>query len=73
MAVRELFYADQGPAIFEDTDVSRYDDGRQTRGARTSQAYIEDAPVDDLEIVRKIDLTSGGMAGWDRLFMLMGA
>lgn len=73
MAIRELWYADRGPDVFEDTDITRYDDGRPTRGARTSQAYIEDAPVDDLEIVRKVDLGTMGVGGWERLFMLMGA
>lgn len=69
MAERELWYAQFGPLVYEDTDTGWYPDGKPIRGARTSQVYLDNTPVDDIEVIRLIDLKGH----WTNLFLLMGA
>ena len=75
MAEQELWYADQGPLIFDDDYVGWYDSYPllPTRAALLSQAYVTDAPVHDWEVVRKIDLTATANSDLMRIYMLMGA
>lgn len=59
MADRELFYGQNGSLLYSDTDVGWYPapyDALATRGALCSQAYMTDAPVNDLEIARRMDV-----------------
>jgi len=61
MATRELWYANEGPAIFDDTALATgwYPAPYDTlafRAALLSQAYVTDAPVLDLEIARRMDI-----------------
>jgi len=64
VAEQELWYADQGPLIFDDAYVGWYDSYPllPTRAALLSQAYVTDAPVHDWEVVRKIDLAGAGIS-----------
>lgn len=71
---RELWYATSGPQLFNDTDIATnwypapYDTYAM-RAALTSQIYLTDVPVNDIEVVRLIDLKRF----WYRHFLLMGA
>jgi hypothetical protein len=70
MAIRTLDYGESGTLLYDDEDVTFYADGKPTRAARGSQIYLEDAPEDDLEVMRKADMI---VATWTSLFMMMGA
>jgi hypothetical protein len=71
VADRALWYGQSGCINFDDAIVGWYGvDSKPLRGARTSQIYLEDAPVDDLEVVRLADLKVGVAMS---MFLLMGA
>ncbi len=70
MADRPLFYASAGAFVFDDSITTWYSDGRPLRGARTSQIYLDDPPVDPLEVMRLCDAEVGSIIG---MFLLMGA
>lgn len=70
MADKPLFYASAGAFVFDDDLVGWYDDARPLRGARTSQIYLDEPPVDDLEVVRLGDLKTVAVLS---MFLLMGA
>ena len=70
MAVRTLDYGQSGTLLYDDEDITFYADAKPVRGARCSQIYLEDAPEDDLEVMRKADMI---VVTWTSLFMMMGA
>ena len=76
MADRELWYAQNGPLLYDEAVPGWYDSypTLPLRAALFSQAYATDAPVDDWELIRKVDLTTMTVEGdLMRIYMLMGA
>lgn len=61
MATRELWYAQEGPIIYDDEELatSWYPapyDLLPFRAALLSQAYVTDVPVNDIEVARRMDI-----------------
>lgn len=59
MAIKELWYAESGPILYDDEVTGWYPSPYESlpiRGALLSQAYLTDAPENDLEVVRRADV-----------------
>lgn len=77
MADKELWYAQNGPLLYDPTIVGWYDayPALPLNAALFPQVYATDAPDHDWEVVRLIDMSTGLSAEADlmRIYMLMGA
>jgi hypothetical protein len=54
MAIKEVWLGSVGPFLYDDADV--YDDGESVIGVRAEQITVENAPSNNTEVLRKIDI-----------------
>jgi hypothetical protein len=73
VTTKHVWIGQVGPFGYEDTNDDYYGDGVDIRGLRTPQGYIEEAPIDPLEIARLTEVTDLEVSSQADLFMLMGA
>lgn len=61
MAVKEFYVGSVGPLLYDDTKL--YPDAAPFEGARFSQIYIEDEPLEDYHVARLIDIPTMFIGG----------
>jgi hypothetical protein len=72
MTLRKIYFGSIGPFLFDDADAIDDPDGDfagETQKAirSSSRISVDDAPVDDVDVVRKTDLSGGNVTDGDKL------